>query len=92
MKIKFFFGFLVLSISLTFLVNCKSNRVESFEEKVRIVSAKDSASKIKTESKDSLKDLSDVFKLHYDATVIDTHNDFLYQVFKRGGYKSESRC
>ena len=84
MKIKFFFGFLVLSISLTFLVNCKSNRVESFEEKVRIVSAKDSASKIKTESKDSLKDLSDVFKLHYDATVIDTHNDFLYQVFKKG--------
>jgi membrane dipeptidase len=84
MKIKFFFGFLVLSISLTFLVNCKSNRVEGFEEKDKIVSAKDSAAKIKTESKDSLKDLSDVFKLHYDATVIDTHNDFLYQVFKRG--------
>jgi membrane dipeptidase len=84
MKIKFIFGFLVLSISLTFLVNCKSNRVEGFEEKDKTVSAKDSASKIKTESKDSLKDLSDVFKLHYDATVIDTHNDFLYQVFKRG--------
>lgn len=84
MKIKFIFGFLVLSISLTFLVNCKSNRVEGVEEKDKIVSAKDSASKIKTESKDSLKDLSDVFKLHYDATVIDTHNDFLYQVFKRG--------
>jgi membrane dipeptidase len=84
MKIKFVFGFLILSISLTFLVNCKSNKVEGFEEKDKIISAKDSASKIKTESKDSLKDLSDVFKLHYDATVIDTHNDFLYQVFKRG--------
>ena len=84
LKIKFVFGFLLLLISLTFLVNCKSNKTEEVEEENRTTSIKDSAAKNKTEIKDSLKSLSDVFKLHYDAVVIDTHNDFLYQVFKRG--------
>jgi membrane dipeptidase len=86
LKRKFIFGFLLLSISLTFLINCKNNKAEDIEENKRtfIPSAKDSVVKSKMEIKDSLKDLSDVFKLHYDATVIDTHNDFLYQVFKRG--------
>lgn len=84
MKIKFIFGFLLLSFSLNFLLNCKSNKVEGVEEKKLNVSTIDTISKSKTENKDSLKDLNDVFKLHYDATVIDTHNDFLYQVFKRG--------
>jgi membrane dipeptidase len=85
-KTKLLFGFLILLISLTFLVNCKSNKVEGVQDMNRVDSgsAKDTSNKIKTESKDSLKDLSDVFKLHYDATVIDTHNDFLYQTFKRG--------
>ena len=86
MKIKLLFGFLLLSISLTFLVNCKSNKVEGVEHRINkdSVSEKDTPKKIKTENKDSLRDLNDVFKLHYDATVIDTHNDFLYQAFKRG--------
>ena len=31
------------------------------------------------------KDLAnDCYKLHYDAVVIDSHNDFIYQVYKRG--------
>jgi len=83
-KIKFVFGFLLLLISLTFLVNCKSNKAGDTEEMNRMVVSKDSTTVNKTESKDSLKNLTDVFRLHYDATVIDTHNDFLYQVFKRG--------
>jgi len=85
-KIKLGFGFLLLSISFTFLVNCKSNKAEDFEEKPGVVlsSTNDANTKNKTETNDSLKDLNDVFKLHYDAVVIDTHNDFLYQAFKRG--------
>jgi membrane dipeptidase len=31
---------------------------------------------------DNLK--SSIFELHYDAVVIDAHNDYLYQVYKRG--------
>ena len=29
-------------------------------------------------------DLHEAIKLHYESTVIDSHNDYLYQVFKRG--------
>lgn len=33
---------------------------------------------------DKFKDLeSDCYKLHYDAFVVDSHNDFIYQVYKR---------
>lgn len=43
-----------------------------------------------SEKKDTIKknsvqmDLHEVIKLHYESTVIDSHNDYLYQVFKRG--------
>ena len=38
------------------------------------------------EKKDTAKqmDLVEAIKLHYESTVIDTHNDYLYQVYKRG--------
>ena len=64
-KIKLGFGFLLLLISFTFLVNCKSNKAEDFEEKPGVVlsSTNDANTKNKTETNDSLKDLNDVFKL-----------------------------
>ncbi len=77
-KYKFLFGFLLLLICFNFLIYCKDNKVTGESGNIRLP---DSTDVIK---KNQLMDLKDVFKLHFDATVIDTHNDFLYQVFKRG--------
>ena len=78
-KYKILFGFLLLLISFNFLLYCKDNKVK--DESVNNIKTKDSSENIK---KYQLVDLKDAFKLHFDATVVDSHNDFLYQVFKRG--------
>lgn len=78
-KYKVLFGFLLLLISINFLLYCKDKKVT--EDAVVTKEFRDSASDTKN---NKLMDLKDVFRLHFDATVIDTHNDFLYQAFKRG--------
>ncbi len=84
LKYKLLFGFLLLSFSVNFLLYCKSDKKSEMTENRESAAPVDSTEKIKQDTKNNLKDLSDVFKLHYDASVIDTHNDFLYQVFNKG--------
>lgn len=60
------------------LVNCGSKDRE--EHKIPV----NKTDTMKTEKKDSIKLPEDAFKLHYDAIVVDSHNDYLYQVWKRG--------
>ena len=84
LKYKLLFGFLFLSFSVNFLIYCKSEIKQEQADKKAINVPHDSTDKTKQDTKNNLKDLSDVFRLHYDASVIDTHNDFLYQVFNKG--------
>jgi len=84
LKYKLLFGFLLLSFSVNFLLYCKSEKKQEVTENKVVAVPLDSTDKTKQETKNNLKDLNDVFKLHYDASVIDTHNDFLYQVFNKG--------
>ena len=78
LKYKLLFGFLLLSFSVNFLIYCKSEIKQEVVENKTAVVPLDSTDKTKQDAKNNLKDLNDVFKLHYDASVIDTHNDFLY--------------
>lgn len=60
------------------LVNCGSKDKE--ERKISAIKT----DTMKTEKKDSINLPEDAFKLHYDAIVVDSHNDYLYQVWKKG--------
>ncbi len=77
-NIKYILTASVLLPVLLLFVNCGSREKEE-----------PAANTIKTgtmtkEKKDSIKLPEDAFKLHYDAIVVDSHNDYLYQVWKRG--------
>lgn len=73
--------FLLLSFSF-----CKKENDENKNLNVKTSVTKDSIKKndiLNPENK--FKDLpNDCYKLHYDAIVVDAHNDFIYQVYKRG--------
>lgn len=84
LKYKLLFGFLLLSFSVNFLIYCKNEINQESADKKVITIPHDSTDKTKQDTRSNLKDLYDVFQLHYDASVIDTHNDFLYQVFNKG--------
>lgn len=70
----------ILFPAFFFLINCNTNREKNPD--------KDSANitdTMKPETKDTGYNLpEDAFKLHFDSEVVDSHNDYLYQVFKRG--------
>ena len=75
-NIKYILTASVLLPVLLLFVNCGSREKEE-----------PAANTIKTdtmtkEKKDSIKLPEDAFKLHYDAIVVDSHNDYLYQVWK----------
>jgi membrane dipeptidase len=83
---KYFFYIPILAIFLLSFSFCNREGETNKQAIINIKSQKDSSVK-----KDILnpelkyKDLSnDCYKLHYDAIVIDSHNDFIYQVYKRG--------
>jgi membrane dipeptidase len=85
MKYKLFFfpfiAFLILSFSF-----CKNGNDMNKKNVEQIPVSKDS-----TKQPDVLNPVNkftdlvnDCYKLHYDAIVVDAHNDFIYQVYKRG--------
>lgn len=84
MKHKFFLISIIPLLLLSFSF-CKKENDCNMKTETR------QASKDSTQKDDVLnppnkyKDLvTDCYKLHYDAIVIDSHNDFIYQVYKRG--------
>lgn len=83
---KYFFYIPVFAIFLLSFSFCSREGETNKHAIINIKNQKDSSVK-----KDILnpeikyKDLeNDCYKLHYDAIVIDSHNDFIYQVYKRG--------
>jgi membrane dipeptidase len=57
---------------------------ESSQNLTRDTSIKESQTNIKMDTLLKLADLpEDAFKLHFDATVIDFHNDYIYQVYNK---------
>jgi membrane dipeptidase len=88
-RLNIIFAFLLLIISINFLFFCGDAKVNEDKLNGKPGSGQN--------GRDSLKDTTDknqsinlilteeqAFRLHYDAIVVDSHNDFLYQVFKRG--------
>ncbi len=89
-KYKLLIGFLLLSFSVNFLIYCKNGNTGSTETGNALNILKDSTDKNKDTTVNKLKNLEDVFRLHYESSVIDTHNDLLYQVFnKDAGFKEK---
>lgn len=61
-----------LAIILTFIINCKTETKRTPTH----------TSEITTNSKQMQND--SIFKFYYDAIVVDSHNDFVYQVYNKG--------
>ena len=76
-KYKLLIGFLLLSFSVNFLIYCKNGNTGSTETGNALNILKDSTDKNKDTTVNKLKNLEDVFRLHYESSVIDTHNDLL---------------
>jgi membrane dipeptidase len=62
-----------LAISITFLINCKTE-----PKKILINNISETSTIINQMRTDS------IFKFFYDAIVVDSHNDFVYQVYNKG--------
>jgi len=62
-----------LAISITFLINCKTE-----PKKILINNISETSTIINQMQTDS------IFKFFYDAIVVDSHNDFVYQVYNKG--------
>lgn len=71
-KSVYYFLFL-LTTTLIFLINCKT---EDYKFKGNpLVTATTNSNPMQIDS---------IFKLYYDAVVVDSHNDFVYQVYNKG--------
>jgi membrane dipeptidase len=85
MKYKIFFVPFIAFIMLSFSF-CKNGNDTNKKKNEQVPVSRDSLKQdniLNPESK--FKDLtSDCYKLHFDAIVVDAHNDFIYQVYKRG--------
>lgn len=80
MKLKMFY-IAILPVLLLSFSFCKKEKDINYKTSV----SKDSIKQDILNPTPKFKDLvSDCYKLHYDAIVIDSHNDFIYQVYKRG--------
>jgi membrane dipeptidase len=74
---------IIMLISFSF---CKKENEQKIDQSNQTIPGKDSI-----KQNDVLNPVSkftnlneDCYKLHYDAIVVDAHNDFIYQVYKRG--------
>jgi membrane dipeptidase len=80
--------FLLISVilpALFFFINCKADREnKDAEGKTGVVIKSDTMKPVSTDSGKIFKLPEDAFKLHFNSIVVDSHNDYLYQVFKRG--------
>jgi membrane dipeptidase len=85
MKYKLIY-FPILAFMLLSFSFCKNSNNISKKNVEPNITAKDSLKETDVLNPASkFTDLvNDCYKLHYDAIVIDAHNDFIYQVYKRG--------
>jgi len=93
---KFIFVLAIILIAIVILFNSKNflketandNIEGSYEHKDKVESNLQKVnSEIKLTDTSSLKDSSkttDYLKLHYDAYLVDTHNDFIWKVYDKG--------
>ena len=86
MKHKFFLISIIPLLLLLSFSFCKKENDISYNQTGTVQVLKDSTQKDDVlNPPNRFNDLvTDCYKLHFDAIVIDSHNDFIYQVYKRG--------
>jgi len=76
---------LIIFINLFFFSYCKNqNEIKGNEEKNNAQTNIQNIANMEIKNSPKEDSLEKIFKFHYNSIVIDTHNDYLYQVFKRG--------
>jgi membrane dipeptidase len=88
-RLNIIFAFFLLLFSINFLFFCGDAKVNENKTNNQTGSGQNHRDSLKeTTDNNQEKNLTlteeQAIRLHYDAFVIDSHNDYLYQVFKRG--------